>query len=354
MVRQSNLELLRIISMLAIIAGHFYGQTIGHHVKGSIPILIFSSGSRIAVNLFLMIGVWFMVEKKFEAKRVFKIWNNVWFWSIVLTFATIMMGQQVSTFGCITALFPVMFYNLWFASAYIVLLLIAPYINISCQRLSEVLGRPGGGKIKFFISLLSVLTLGQSTYSPALMDTWFCAISYFVFVYIIMWFYKHKYLNLSYNKWLILFIGLSLYVIMVIIANNETFMTFRLWKICSRYLFDYKSFPNFLISACIFYFVLKTDIGEIRWINVIASVSFGVYVIHQIPFFRDYLWFNILRIDSWGYSDCYDIYFLFVVFGIYLIFGMAEYLRQVLIEKSLVSTKIWQSIMENFNNIYRL
>lgn len=354
MIRKSNLELLRIVSMLLIIAGHFYGQTLGHHAKGDIPILIFSSGSRVAVNLFLMIGVWFMVDKKFEARRIFKIWNTVWFWSIVLTSTAIMIGQPVSIYGCITALFPILFYNLWFASAYIVLLLLAPYLNISCQRLSEVLGRPGGDKLKFFIFLLSILTIGQPTYSPALMDTWFCAISYFAFMYIIMWFYKRNYSNFSWNRWLVLFIGITLYVIMVVVANDDNLMKFHLTKISTRYLFDYKSLPNFLISSCIFYFVLKSDIGEIKWLNLLASVSFGVYVIHQIPFFRDYLWFNILRIESWGFSDNFDFYFFLIVFGIYLICGVAEYLRQLLIEKPLLSAKKLSLIMGKFNNLYKL
>lgn len=142
--RQSNFELLRILAMLLIVAGHFYRQSEGHHMNGCLPILLFTSGSRVAVNLFLMIGVWFMVDKSFDARRIFKIWNTVWFWSVVLTCAVIIAGHPVSITHCITALFPIIFYNLWFASAYIILLLLAPYLQLFCQRLMDFDTNGGG------------------------------------------------------------------------------------------------------------------------------------------------------------------------------------------------------------------
>lgn len=351
-VRQSNFELLRIISMLLIISGHFYGQSQGYHKAGNFPVLLFSSGARVAVNLFLMIGVWFMVDKKFKAERIFKIWNTVWFWSVILTSLVIIEGFPISIFGCITAIFPILFWNLWFASAYIVLLLLAPYLDLFCQNIVKVYGRPGGGKITYFIILLFVLVIGQSTYVPLFMDTWFCAIIYFMFVYVTMWFYKRKKVIFHHNKWFVLSLGLILYTIFVFVANYENSLHPLLSDICSRYLSDYKCLPNFLISSSIFYFIMNTDIGCMKWINLLSSVSFGVYVIHQVPFFRDYLWLYILRIDSWGYSDLYDLIFISSVFIIYLICGSLEYLRQILIERKLSKSKNIALIMKQWNDYY--
>lgn len=146
--RQSNFEFLRIFAMLLIVAGHFYVQTKGHHQDGDLFILLITSGSRVAVNLFLMIGVWFMVDKSFSARRVFKIWNTVWFWSIVLTVAVIMMGVQVKPTHFVTAIFPVLFYNLWFASAYIVLLLLSPLLQLFCSSLKAQMTKSGLGGVK--------------------------------------------------------------------------------------------------------------------------------------------------------------------------------------------------------------
>ncbi len=146
MERQSNFELLRIIAMLLIVSGHFYHQTYGYHQEGGIIVQFLSSGARIAVNLFLMIGVWFMVDKKFEARRLFKIWNTVWFWSVLLTLAVLFMGVRVSLYNCITAFFPIIFYKLWFASAYFILILLSPMLNIFCRALAQ---NGGGVNLKY-------------------------------------------------------------------------------------------------------------------------------------------------------------------------------------------------------------
>ena len=86
--RQSNWELLRIVAMLMIVAGHFFQQS-GFIRSASAADYWFSifagSGSRIAVNMFLMLGCWFMVDTKFKAHRIIKLYLNVWCFTVPLT-----------------------------------------------------------------------------------------------------------------------------------------------------------------------------------------------------------------------------------------------------------------------------
>ena len=74
--RNSYFELLRIVSMLAIVLAHISGQAFDRDlvpVSGDVFMHIIGYGSRIAVNLFLMTGVWFMVDSEFHGKRVLKL-----------------------------------------------------------------------------------------------------------------------------------------------------------------------------------------------------------------------------------------------------------------------------------------
>lgn len=86
--RNSSFELLRILCTIFIVFGHLFGQGIGLE-NLSTANMIFAhyvgSLSRISVDLFVMISVWFMVEKKFEMKRVLKIYAQTWFYSVLLT-----------------------------------------------------------------------------------------------------------------------------------------------------------------------------------------------------------------------------------------------------------------------------
>lgn len=95
MKRNSNFELLRIFCMIFIVFGHLFGQGIGLD-NLSVPNSIFAhsvgSFSRIAVNLFVMISAWFMMEKEFKAERVLKIYAQTWSYSVGLTFLSCVCG----------------------------------------------------------------------------------------------------------------------------------------------------------------------------------------------------------------------------------------------------------------------
>ena len=55
--------------MLAIVSGHLLSQSSLAGVEGTNHILamLLGSGVRIGVNVFLLLGVWFMVDAKFKA-----------------------------------------------------------------------------------------------------------------------------------------------------------------------------------------------------------------------------------------------------------------------------------------------
>lgn len=73
--RQSNIELLRVIAMLLIVAGHYVGQS--KIMNAFTPwsfnqcfALFIGSAARIAVNVFIIISAWFLVDSKFSSKKV--------------------------------------------------------------------------------------------------------------------------------------------------------------------------------------------------------------------------------------------------------------------------------------------
>ena len=61
--RHSSIELLRILAMLMIVAGHFLCHQSGvAAAHGGFTVSLFGSGARWACNLFLLVGCWFMVD----------------------------------------------------------------------------------------------------------------------------------------------------------------------------------------------------------------------------------------------------------------------------------------------------
>ena len=83
--RRSGLELLRIIAMLLIVFGHFCSQSdvmkfIEPHSATAVIVAILGNASRVSVNLFLIVAVWFMVGRDFKAERLIKTWVTVFLW----------------------------------------------------------------------------------------------------------------------------------------------------------------------------------------------------------------------------------------------------------------------------------
>ena len=74
--RLSNFELLRIISMLLIVAHHF---SVHSHLISDTPIInvylqrALATGGKVAVNLFVLISGYFMINSTFKFKKLLKL-----------------------------------------------------------------------------------------------------------------------------------------------------------------------------------------------------------------------------------------------------------------------------------------
>ena len=69
-------------------------------------------------------------------------------------------------------------------------------------------------------------------------------------------------------------------------------------RVANYWLDNIRTMPNLFCAFTIFFFFLKTDIGSIRSVNYFAKSVFAVYIVHQIPAFRLFLWKNICHANK--------------------------------------------------------
>lgn len=187
-VRNSNIELLRIISMLFIVMGHFVGQSKFNNYSytiNSYVIAILSQGSRIATNIFLFIGIWNMVDKKFDSKRILKIYGQYWFTAVIFT--TIMLVLMyffeinLNAGQILRGYIPFLGRAMWFASAYLSLYLLAPFLNkyfeISQQH-------------QILLVILTLILISFTATTAGSYEFYLTDLMYFFFVYIWIGFFK--------------------------------------------------------------------------------------------------------------------------------------------------------------------
>lgn len=149
-VRNSSIELLRIIAILTIIAHHFSFHGVFHspltqslglmeHIFSwqvmAVKLLDFEG---VGISLFMLITGYFMVHKKVNVRRILLLLSTLFFYSwVILLFARIEFPEMVTRDTIKISLIPI-FYGLnWFVSCYILFTLFIPFINSFLTSLSK-------------------------------------------------------------------------------------------------------------------------------------------------------------------------------------------------------------------------
>ena len=186
----------------------------------------------------------------------------------------------------------------------------------------------GGGKILVIVLFVSSQVLCLIT--PKMQDNWLSDLAWFCTIYIYVYFLKHYVSVINLNKWIVLIIGLTLYCLL---AYCKYELLSRGLKGSTIYIFiniwmkDLNALPNLIVSFCIFYFFIKTNMGKIKWINWFASSAFAVYIVHQAPVFRIILWNNIVCIHNWMNSIYFPILVFISIISIYVVVALIDKIR---------------------------
>ena len=281
--RESNLELLRLVAIFAILFGHyFYGTGIRAGLSGQSLIVAncLASGSRIAVNVFLFIGTWFMVDLPFSGYRPLRLYFVLAFYSIPITTIMLFAFGNICPQYVLQGFLPFICIATWYTNAYISLLLVSPILH-------KVLELPKDVLVKIVILIVLLVSLPSSL-------PWVNAYDYvsdmlwFPCVYLIMGYLKHYTHAFEYGKtWWYMIVAVVGYIAIAIIRFSSCQQAALM---AEHFRANIKSLPNVVIAYCVFMVFLRLRIGSVKWINYLARSVFAVYVIHQIPALGDWLW----------------------------------------------------------------
>ena len=129
-----NFELLRIISMLMIIAHHMilHSNLIYYNDYGIKKVIVsfVLYGGKIGVILFILISGYYMIESKFKINKLLKLWIEIFFYSVgIEIFFILIMKKEFSISNIIKSFIPISNNNYWFMTSYFAMYLISPFIN---------------------------------------------------------------------------------------------------------------------------------------------------------------------------------------------------------------------------------
>lgn len=288
--RQSNFELLRIFALLLIIGHHLAVHSGFSYPNDAVSvnrlwIQFLTIGGKLGVNIFILISGWFLsAEESFRTKRAIRLWLQIFTYAAVLYIVFAATGAGQVTFeGLKPRLLPVTFINWWFASAYFVLLLFSPFLNLLLRTLSK-------RQYLALLCLCGVLWCIIPTITTQAMQSnnllWFMSVYAFA-GYLRMHAAKPKHGAVFY---LLLACLCVLFIFGSAVALDCLGVSHPFFRSHTHYFYGIKMLPN--IAAAVFFFLgfSRIGIGSVRWINVISSAVFGVYLLHDDPLIRPLLW----------------------------------------------------------------
>lgn len=331
--RQSNLELLRIIAMMAVVIGHLATQgRLLHYMSGwqaaAAPFL--SLGARISVNVFALIGCWFMAGSGFRPERWIRLHSATWFYAVPLSLAMLHLWPDVPRGDVVRAFFPFLGRPLWFVSSWLFVMLAAPFL----QRLAESEARGLGAALAVFGAFFCVQSTVADVGSGFIPDTLWMLYMFALTAYVKR---RMRLDRLGMRVTAPLFaLSIAVYGGLVIAYSHGSGAVPRL---AMRLLFDLKSIPNFFCSATAFLFFLNLDLGENRAVNAVARSSFAVYVVHQTPAFYRYLWFSVFRLDEWKRTDMALPLLIALPAALYAAVSVADALRRAFVEPAVLRSR---------------
>lgn len=141
--RKSNIELLRIICMICLVAHHFtiHGNLyfIDNYFIQRFS-LLFAPLGKMCYVVFMVISCYFLADAPVKGERFWKAWREVFFYNILMLLITI----GVSGYNGITSIkmtigsiFPMLGASQGYASAYLWFLFFLPYIKLLHERMNE-------------------------------------------------------------------------------------------------------------------------------------------------------------------------------------------------------------------------
>ena len=352
--RSSNVEVLRIISMIMIVVSHY---TVHNQVINStLPLgfnrflLEITNLGNIGVIVFVLITGYFSVDKKtpFKLKKLVLLCLQVLFYSIIIYF--VFIGLRIESFSIkafIKNLFPLTFNKYWFITTYIVLYIFTPYINIFINSMNRkqyinflVIGL-------FIFSILKMLTT-QDYYGNELVQ--------FLFFYAIGGYlkkYKDNWFSNSKNNRIVLMLT-TLTLIFSVIIFDLIGTKISMFSAHSSYLFSRNSIVSILFSVSLLsVFISKKDYNN-TFINGVASCVLGVYLVSDNNFVREVLWTKLLHVSNYVDSNFLVLHMICSVLLVFIACTIIEYVRKNTIGRvvSIIYDKIDNYIRKS--KLYRI
>ncbi len=331
--RNSNIELLRIISIMMIVLGHY---TVHNGIENyMLPlgfnryILEISSLGNFGTIIFVIITGYYLSKERagggINLNKLLKLYLQIIFYSLgIYILLVIFRIEPFSIKELIKSSLPITFNQYWFASVYFIIYIFHSYINVMLNNLTRkkhlifiMIGI-------FIFSILQTITT-KSYYCNQLIE--------FILFYSIGSYFS-KYEDNLINKNNIKFLLISIITLLLSVLLLDIIGLRKIYFAKhSIHLFSRHSFIAILFSTSLFsIFATKKEYSN-KLINTISSCVFGVYLISDNNFIRKLLWIDLFKNANYVLSNYLILHIIVSLISTIFVCLIIEYIRKNVIDK---------------------
>ncbi len=312
--RNSNFELMRIVSMFFIVIYHIiiHGKLLENsHGTTHFVLYIILATCIVHVNSFILVTGYFQCKSKLKFTKVIQLNNSIWFYTVsIVLFFIIVKGNTFNSTELLKTFLPISYNDYWFLTNYLILYLISPILNTVINNIDEKKFKRIIVLLLFIDSILPTLTnssffnvtLGYSLY-------------HFIFLYFVGAFLRNYpiedwYIFKKTSKKALQLISLFIFFLMAFIniinqsASKELLnmhpIIAEVGIIFSNSFIAYNN-PLVIIQTIAFFVFFSTLNLKSTFINYISTATIGIYLIHDNNNIRNVL-YKFLGFNGNNYS----------------------------------------------------
>lgn len=305
--RNYGIDVLKIIATLFVVVLHINGFVYDTFVemKPSVDFLwhLLEAIAYPAIHIFVMITSWFALEKIKVIKSILTVWIQTLVICILGVVIAVCLKIPIGVKELFSSFFPFVGRAYWYVTDYILLIILAPVLNIIIAELTS----------KKLIALTGTLFISFSMF-PWLFTSFgwnqdYSNIALFILLYFLTAVVKN---NIQYiSKKLVC--GSWIFSIIILLGSYETLSLLTryvhpVFGNKTMYFYQYNSPFVILEAMSIFIVFFKSEIYFTRkWIikiiRLMVNASLCVYLIHMHPIFKEkyvsfgfFTWINVKNV----------------------------------------------------------
>ncbi|MBQ7216169.1 MAG: acyltransferase family protein [Synergistaceae bacterium] len=281
---------------------------------------IFMGGS-LGNDIFVLLSGYFLISSSgINYHKLFKLWLRIFFYSAVIYSVFVYFGLKAfSLKAALKSVMPVTKPQWWFASTYFVMYLLHPYLNTFLRAMNHEDYKKFLAAAGFYWCIITTLT--HSNFGANnLMN--------FMLVYSLAGYFRLWGKDSGSKKFIWYgVLGISINFVSVVLLDIIGLYVPFAGKHALYFCGGMMKPMVILSSLCLLLGFRSLNIPHSKIINILASATFGVYLIHDNNFVRPFLWRTLFKNASYQDSPYLIPYSIAVILTVYISCTVIELIR---------------------------